>query len=655
MAAAESRTSLPFDFLRTVIAQASDDSPPTRMAVEAIRTAPQGTDRDGLLMALLTGPLAQSAPEWLLATAVESDLNREPQPYMTTDRMELTRVALSHPACPDAYRAQFLRECTEARLGVLGRREGGAALIRAVVAELHRRSATGLTITPELLTAPTPAQLVLGEHGLHEDVFVAALDCLPFGPDKHDGEEDVEAWMERHRAASDAWDNMWSGILRAQTEHHRTLLAWSARHPAADRVVCEHLLGSLPWHVEPALLEEVAAHDLEYFGRAVLLTRISRSCRDGLTPAQARERYAEELAAASQEERDYVERFLDEEMQSGYLQTMACRSAVAWVERASRQTWRFLLNPSEARRLGRPQEWRASEELVAALGTRFATISLTALSLWEPDPDSRYPVVRDLGWLHALLVHLPEVPDEARQKARLVVQETRRALSARSGAHGYSSSGHSAWEENRRANELIATIMPLITDPVPALPGRRTASLGDPQDIGFKKLADADENVLSAYLDRHTGNDTLVEEALLSFAAGSYRKSLTFDDVLARHSVPQHTLLDLTLHLRRRLGGGPDLRGRWAQIMLARPECPAELLRLLPAWSALKARGRRYDTTHPAVAAYVTQALGDRDEAWQRFAASPMSHAGPGAWHRLGDLLDAAVEGTAWPTPPQGR
>ncbi len=655
MAAAESRTSLPLDFLRTVIAQASDDSPPTRMAVEAIRTASQGTDRDGLLMALLTGPLAQSAPEWLLATAVESDLNREPQPYMTTDGMELARVALSHPACPDADRVRFLRECAEARLGVLGRREGGAALIRAVVAELHRRSATGLTITPELLTAPTPAQLVLGEHGLHEDVFVAALDCLPFGPDKHDGEEDVEAWMERHRAASDAWESMWSGILRAQTGHHRRLLAWSAQHPAADRVVREHLLGSLPWHAEPALLEEVAAHDLEYFGRAVLLTRISRSCRDGLTPAQAREHYAEELAAASQEERDYVERFLDEETQSGYLQTMACRSAVTWVEHASRQTWRYLLNPSEARRLGQPREWLASEELVAALGTRFATISLTALSLWEPDTESRYPVVRDLGWLHALLVHLPEVPDEARQKARLVVQQTRRALAARSGAHGYSSSGHSAWEKNRRANELITTIMPLITDPVPALPGRRTASLGDPQGIGFKKLADADENVLVAYLDRHTGNDTLVEEALLSFAARSYRKSLTFDDVLARHSAPEQTLLDLTLHLRRRLGGGPDLRGSWAEIMLARPECPAELLRLLPAWSALKARGPRYDTTHPAVGAYVTEALEDSDEAWQRFAASPMSHAGPGAWHRLGDLLDAAVNGTAWPTPPPGR
>ncbi|MEW2248458.1 hypothetical protein AB0907_14110 [Streptomyces sp. NPDC006975] len=654
MAAAEPSTSLPFDFLRTVVAQASGDSPPTRMAVEAIRTAPDGQDRDSLLMALLTGPLAPSAPEWLLTMAVDSDLKREPRPYTTTDQMQLTRVALSHAACSDEHRAQYLQECTDAQLAVLGRKAGGAALIRAVVAELHRRSPTGVTIGPELLTAPTPAQVVLGESDLHEDVFVAALDCLPCGPAAHDGEEDVEVWLERHRAASDAWDSMWTGVLRAQARHHRRLLAWSAQRPAADRVVREHLLGSLPWLVEPALLEEVATRDLESFARAVLVTRISRCCRDGLTPVQARERYADDLSASSQEERDYVERFLDEEMQSGYLQSMACRSAVAWVERAGKQTWRFLLNPGEAQHFGRPREWLAPQDLLAALSTRFAAISLTALRLWEPDTDSRYPTVRDLCWLQAMLLHLPEIPDDARQKARLVVQESRRALSAWSRTHGYSPS-HSAWEQSQRTKEQINTIMPLVTDPAPALPGRRTASLGASQDVGFKKLADADEDVLVAYLDRHTGNDTLVEEALLSFAARSYRKSLTFDDVLARHSAPQQALLDLTLHLRRRLGGGPDLRRSWVEIMLAQPECPTELLRLLPAWSALKARGQRYDTTHPAVTAYVTEMLGDSDAAWQRFASSPMSHAGPGAWHRLGDLLDAAVEGTEWPTPPPGR
>ncbi|MEU6663367.1 hypothetical protein [Streptomyces sp. NPDC046821] len=185
------------------------------------------------------------------------------------------------------------------------------------------------------------------------------------------------------------------------------------------------------------------------------------------------------------------------------------------------------------------------------------------------------------------------------------------------------------------------------------MPGRRTASLSDPQGIGFKKPADADENVLVGYLDRHTGNDTLFEEAPLSFAARSYRN--TFDDVLARHSAPQQTPVDLTLHLRKRLGGGPDLRGSWAEIMPARPERPSELLQLLPAWSAPKACGPHYDTTHPAVAAYVAEALGDSDAAWQRFAASPMPHASPGAWHRLDDLLDAAAKGTVWLTPPPGR
>jgi hypothetical protein len=151
-------------------------------------------------------------------------------------------------------------------------------------------------------------------------------------------------------------------------------------------------------------------------------------------------------------------------------------------------------------------------------------------------------------------------------------------------------------------------------------------SLGDPKPIRFRKLAYADEHVLVAYLDRHTGNETFVKEALLSFAARSYRRSLALDDVLARHCASRQTLLDLTRHLRRRLGGGPELRGRWTALMPARPECPPELLRLLPAWPVLKARGPRYDTTHPAVAAYVTEALGDCAAAWQRFAASHMSH-----------------------------
>jgi hypothetical protein len=51
-----------------------------------------------------------------------------------------------------------------------------------------------------------------------------------------------------------------------------------------------------------------------------------------------------------------VEQFLDEEMPSGYLQTVLCRSAVDWVERAGNQTLRFFLNPGDAQQFGRPQE-----------------------------------------------------------------------------------------------------------------------------------------------------------------------------------------------------------------------------------------------------------------------------------------------------------
>ena len=53
-----------------------------------------------------------------------------------------------------------------------------------------------------------------------------------------------------------------------------------------------------------------------------------------------------------------------------------------------------------------------------------------------------------------------------------------------------------------------------------------------------------------------------------------------------------------------------------------------------------------------AFVVHVRTALGDNAEAWQRFTTSPASYAGPTAWLRLGDLLDAAVNGTPWPIPP---
>lgn len=86
--------------------------------------------------------------------------------------------------------------------------------------------------------------------------------------------------------------------------------------------------------------------------------------------------------------------------------------------------------------------------------------------------------------------------------------------------------------------------------------------------------------------------------------------------------------------------------------MLSLPATGPELIRALPAWTALKARGPHGQAAHPAVTSVVRTTLGDHSEAWQRFAASPASYSGPTAWLRLGDLLDAAANGTPWPKPP---
>lgn len=58
---------------------------------------------------------------------------------------------------------------------------------------------------------------------------------------------------------------------------------------------------------------------------------------------------------------------------------------------------------------------------------------------------------------------------------------------------------------------------------------------------------------------------------------------------------------------------------------------------------------------HPVVLAVVTAALGDDSQSWDRFEDSPISHAGATAWLRLGEVLDAAAQGTPWPKPPVSR
>ncbi|GHA08299.1 hypothetical protein GCM10010329_33840 [Streptomyces spiroverticillatus] len=57
---------------------------------------------------------------------------------------------------------------------------------------------------------------------------------------------------------------------------------------------------------------------------------------------------------------------------------------------------------------------------------------------------------------------------------------------------------------------------------------------------------------------------------------------------------------------------------------------------------------------HPLVMAEVRASL-LTDEAWERLTHAPIGNSGPAAWQRLGDVLDAAAQGAAWPKPPAAR
>lgn len=192
--------------------------------------------------------------------------------------------------------------------------------------------------------------------------------------------------------------------------------------------------------------------------------------------------------------------------------------------------------------------------------------------------------------------------------------------------------------------------------PLSQTPATRRAALGDPAQVTPRSLSAVTPEVLDEYLDRHTGDDQLVENALLSFAwRSSYRHDPSFADVLARHSDPQQVVHTLTHDLRSRLGGNPANREAWAQHILALPGCRSETILALPAWTALKSRGSHYDRTHPTVLALVAGMLGDDQQAWHRLTDSPISNSGPNAWLRLGDILKAAADGTDWPKPPTSR
>ncbi|MGN9755996.1 hypothetical protein [Streptomyces sp. SD31] len=664
MTADEPRSGLPIEFLRTVAAEADSDSPPVRMAVEKARALPPGNARDDLVLALLQGALSDCAPEWMLQAATDSDLRRDDQPSVGSSMsssmsssmgssMRLATIALAHPSCPDTLRAEALRRCSVQQLAAVGRAHCGDVLAQAVVSELQHRGPHKQPMTPELLTEPTVAQVVLREPGLHDAVFFAAVDLLPRFPafedesdadDADDADDDSWAQYERYRDARKAWKGMWEHVVTLHTGRHRQLVEW-AQDGDALHVIREHLLGTVPWDVEPSLLEELAAEDLAEFHVSELITRLCRMLRDGASEEVTRARFADDLEAVEPGDRERIEDYFSDPVP---FRKYGLRAAVTWVKSRADGAWRHILNPAEAKnRYGEPHTWLASEELLARLGRDFAATAVAALLLWEPDPEPGRPRPRDLRWLHTMLLHLPEVSEEVREKARAVVRHIRPRSRG-----SWERVDYSTQQDDRRLDEIRTAVVRILGDPATAV---RKAALGDPEHITVAELSRASGDVLRDYLDRHPGRDDLMEKVLLSFASASHRSPLSFADVLARHSAPQAALLQITRDLRKRLGGGPHLRETWTRRVLALPDRTPELIRALPAWTALTVGGTSYRTAHEAVVSVVLTTLGSDDEAWSRFATSPASHAGPTAWLRLGDVLDAAAKGEAWPKPPSAR
>ncbi|MFB6889231.1 hypothetical protein ACFCX4_07950 [Kitasatospora sp. NPDC056327] len=640
---------LPVEFLVAVAAGADAGSAAARMVAGQVRTLADDRQYTRLLEALLTRPFRDEAPGWLLEAAVTNGLREaESEPdYVVGTGIELVALALAHPECGDALRDSALRRCTAGQLGSLGTARRPPVLCSAVAAELRRRVPERPFISPVLLTEPTPAQLVLRTERLHDDVFDAAVSLLPDAPDDsgRDDEGSDVRW-ERFKQAFAAWETMWSGVLKRHPDRHSQLVAGTEGSDAYP-VITDQLLGSLPWMVEPGLLRRVALEDLDRFAQARLTARVCRALQDGSSPEEVRERFAAELASLGERGREHIEYYLQE---GGRRTRWGVHAAVSWVSHAAKGSWRLILNPAEAKpSYGDPYTWLTPEDDLTDLGRRFADVAVQALQTWQPNGYIGISAAADLRWVHAMLLHLPDVTPAVKKTVQSMIRDARHSQ-ARPRSYDYK-----AQEDHRKFTELLASISRIVADPLPQTPATRRAALGDPAQVTPRDLSAVAADVLDDYLDRHAGDDELVEKALLSFAHSGYGYNRSFPDVLARHTNPRQAVHTLTHELRSRLGGNPANREAWARHVLALPDCPDETVLAMPAWTALKARGSHYDSIHSAVVALVVSTLGNDDHAWQRLADSPITPSGPNAWLRLGDILTAAAQGTAWPKPPAAR
>ncbi|WP_370381008.1 hypothetical protein [Catenulispora sp. GAS73] len=634
---------LPAGFLTAVAAQATPGSAVASFVAKQATALTNGDDRRRLLSALLAAPFQTSAPSWLLEAATDQGLDGADD-HWAGSGIELAASALSHPDCTEAMRQDALQRCTEAQLASFGGARRPHALALGVATELRRRSSNPTPMTRELFTEPTPAQLILRTGHLNDVVFDTAFEFLPTHPGRPDRAViDDEDRYKVYREEVDAWTAMLRQVLEHHPDRHEEIVSRTEGGPA-NYTVRHLLLGTMPWTVAPELLKALALAELDSFRVALLATQLSRALRDGESKREVEQRFANRIEALAANDQRRMHRYFEED---GLDPEWGCQEAELWISGAS-DTWRLLLNPGEAkpRYGGDPHPWRTAPADLADLGRAFAQTTAAALEMWEPDPDRLIRGTSQLRWVADVLTHLPEISDSTKAAVRRIVAD------ARNDPHR--NARYVSFEERNAIEALIARIEKIIADPAPDTAARR-AALGDRAQITVRALTTVPSGALAVYLDRHAGDDVLVEKALLAIASSSYGPRNDFQQVLNRHSDPQRAIADLTRDLRRRLGGNPPARESWAREVLALPFCDVAMIRALPARTTLQIGGGGAGRTHPEVLNIVNEALGEDTAAWTRLAESPISHTGPNAWLRLGDVLDAARAGGSWPTPPPTR
>ncbi|UED85173.1 hypothetical protein [Streptomyces profundus] len=601
------RVRLPATLLNALLRDVDPASPVVRLALRQARQLPPGPDRTSLLAALLAGPCATTAPDWLLTAAATAE------PPHADPR--LTLVALSHPDCPPDTREAALRGSADQHLGALAHAGAPESLRAGVVAELRRRlpQRPPAPITPEALDRPDAAQLLLRSTDLADEVFDAAIPLLPGPPAQLTEGEELRDWVARHGAALAAWRTMWRRVLTAHPARYARLLTL-LDDEQAETVVHQLLLGALPWTVDPELLVALAEDDLERFAGAALTTRICQLLLAGHSSDETTALVADDLDALPARDRRLPLAYLGE---FGATPERGLRTASDWVARAVTERWGPLLTAEDS------HTWRTPPETRAALRERFALTALRALELWRPRPD--FPLCRpeQIDWLRTLARELPPLRGALRERATDLLADAergRRHRRLRRGAYPVA--------EDRAFDQSLTELRELLG----------VGWRGLPQDPSLTELAFQPAGVLSE-LVRDGAPDALVERLLLGHAVRGYRSGPAFAELLATHSAPTEALRRLTEELPDHLGDHPGAEETWAKAVLASGTGDARTIRALPALAALRAPAPEPGAAGPTVLSVITEALGDDADAWHRFATGPLR--APGGL-RLGTALDLA-------------